>query len=287
MNRLLMFLALGCCVLCGEAAPVVVGYLPEYRIAGFAGELEGVTDLVLFSLTVNADGTITEGPLAATHQSGLTRLRRAYRGRVLLTVGGWERSAGFTKVTATAAARKAFINRMVEICRSHRLSGIDFDWEHPEGKKEIAKYAMLIRETKKALAPRRGLVTVAQAGWQDLGKDVYTAVDRVHLMAYDHPYPQATFEKAKADVDRLIGFGCPREKIALGLPFYGRNKAGAAKAYTDLKNDDSGYAYNSAVTIRRKVGHARRQGLAGVMVWELGQDAMGEDSLLAVIRRAW
>ncbi|MGB0583160.1 MAG: glycoside hydrolase family 18 protein, partial [Limisphaerales bacterium] len=228
-----------------------------------------------------------EGPLAAGHQAKVKGLRQSFRGRVLLTVGGWERSAGFAKVSETMATRKVLIDRLVGLCRQHRLDGIDYDWEHPKGAAQIAKYAALIRETKQALARRGGMVTVAQAGWLNLGKDVYAAVDRVHLMAYDHPYPQATFAKATADVDRLAGFGCSRKKIVLGIPFYGRDKNGAAKTYAELKGDRAGYAFDDAAAVRRKVEYAKREQLAGVMVWELGQDAAGKDSLLTVIRRAW
>lgn len=296
MKRLLLPLCLCCCLLtdaAGASRPVVVGYLPEYRLTEMSGRrLHGISDLVLFSLRISSDGKLDDGPFADGHRAALTKLRRGFQGRVLLTVGGWNRSAGFALITANAERRRGMVERLVELCREHRLSGIDFDWEHPKGRQEISNYAALIRETRLALAAQRGVVTVAQAGWQDLGKAVYEVVDRVHLMAYDHPFPQATFEKAKADVDRLIGFGCPRAKIVLGLPFYGRNRSGDAKTYSELlksgKPDTSdlreGYALNGPATIVRKLDYAQRKGLAGLMIWELGQDKPGAGSLLGVLR---
>ena len=138
-------------------------------------------------------------------------------------------------------------------------------------------------------------MTIAQAGWQNLGTKAYQSVDRVHLMAYDHDFPQATFDKAKADVDRLVEAGCPRSKIVLGLPFYGRKKDGEAKTFAQLAasptfNDDvsvvDGFAFNGPMLIARKVQFAKQQGLGGIMVWELGQDARGSKSLLKVIAAA-
>lgn len=79
-----------------------------------------------------------------------------------------------------------------------------------------------------------GLLTIAQAGWQRLGSRVYDSVDRVHLMAYDHDFPQATFEKSKEDVDRVMRDGCPARKLILGLPFYGRDQQRDAMTYADM-----------------------------------------------------
>ena len=45
-----------------------------------------------------------------------------------------------------------------------------------------------------------------------------------------------------------------------------------------------GFAFNGTATIVSKVDFARERNLAGVMIWELGQDSVREDaSLLATI----
>jgi GH18 family chitinase len=135
-------------------------------------------------------------------------------------------------------------------------------------------------------------ISVAQAGWQDLGKEIYEEVDRVHLMAYDHDFPQATMEKTVADLDRLIGWGCPPGKIALGVPFYGRNQQGNARTYRELVDLDAnsttdqidGYAFNSRDTVARKTELSLQRGLAGMMIWEIGQDTSSlNTSLLSTI----
>ena len=93
-------------------------------------------------------------------------------------------------------------------------------------------------------------MTVAQASWQDLGKDVYQQADRIPLMAYDHAFPKTTYDKAAGDVERLISFGCPPQKIALGVPLYGRNRNGSARTYSELVASSSTTNSSDLIRIR-------------------------------------
>jgi chitinase len=94
----------------------------------------------------------------------------------------------------------------------------------------------------------------------------------------------------------------PREKVVYGVPFYGHQwPAGGGMpqviGYGDLLRRDPLAAtqdqlqgngtitfLNSRVTIEAKAKLAQRYG--GIMVWEAGQDATGEASLLQAIRDA-
>lgn len=56
------------------------------------------------------------------------------------------------------------------------------------------------------------------------------------------------------------------------------------KYHPDPKLDEvDGHFFNGPATIRRKVELCRAQGLRGIGIWELGQDATGSDSLLTLI----
>jgi chitinase len=275
---------------------VVAGYLPHYRVTTATPEsLKPLTDLIYFGLTPPAGGRLDKEPVSPAILQKLQEIKRLNGCRLLLCVGGWNRSEGFSKVTLREGARKQLVKELLAFCRENGFDGVDFDWEHPRGAQELASYQALLTDARESFNPAGLLVTVAQASWQDLGARAYRAVDRIHLMSYDHDYPQATFEKSLTDVERVIQWGCPPHKVTLGVPFYGRSKRREARSYRKLmashlsppSNDEiNGYAFNGSSTIMQKVRHARQKKLAGIMIWETGQDDPREEfSLLKAIGR--
>lgn len=274
---------------------VVAGYLPDYRLEQWSQETGPLTDVIFFGMSAPKDGQFNQTGISQKRLALLKRFKAKSGCRILFTVGGWDKSEGFARLAADKGLRRKFVQDAAEFCIRNGFDGVDFDWEHPVGPKQIRSLADLLAETRSVFSKSKLIVTIAQAGWQDLGLDVYKAVDRVHLMSYDHDFPQATLKKSQADVQRLINAGCPRNKIVLGLPFYGRNKNREAKTFAELqainafsKSTDvvDGYAFNNSSTIAGKVRYVKAEQLRGVMVWEIGQDASKPISLLEAIRNA-
>ncbi|TWU47364.1 Chitinase A1 precursor [Rubripirellula tenax] len=295
--RLLLLIGYGIIAVTTRAEDhAVVGYLPDYRIDAWLGDPGPVTDLVYFGLQPNEDGTLSDDVISDKVVEKLRRIKSRSSVTLWLTVGGWGRSTGFSKLAADPADRKRFIDALRRLCLRTGFDGVDYDWEHPQNDAESQSYSALICETKSTLGPIGLRVSVAQAGWQDLGAATYRCLDRVHLMAYDHDFPQATLEKAKEDVQKLIDFGCPRSKICLGIPFYGRNAARQSRTYAELTSAGAvnskvstinGFAFNSVGDVCEKVGYASREGLAGIMIWEITQDSNGSLSLLDAIEKEY
>ena len=75
------------------------------------------------------------GPGAGTDEQNfalLTGLRKANPSlTVLVSVGGWLGSAGFSDVALTAQSRKAFVDSAVDFLKRYGLDGLDVDWEYP------------------------------------------------------------------------------------------------------------------------------------------------------------
>jgi chitinase len=148
-----------------------------------------------------------------------------------------------------------------------------------------------------AFTPHGLKLSVTMAAWQRLDREAFDAVDAVQAMAYDHDDRHATLDGAKADVEKLLAAGAPPGKLVLGLPFYGRHRTDRQRAMTygevvkkwkptPDQDEHEGIYFNGPTTICRKTEYAVKKKLAGVMMWELGQDATGEDSLLDVIVRS-
>ena len=109
-------------------------------------------------------------------------------------------------------------------------------------------------------------------------------VDLMHSMAYDQGGQHSTMELARRTIEYAELHGDSfKTKMTLGVPFYGRHmRTGEWKSYEDIvskmdikspdQDEIDGYYFNGPTTIRNKVKLAKSSGLAGVMVWETGQD---------------
>lgn len=274
---------------------VVAGYLPHYR-AGIIDKLqfEKLTDIIFFSISPRADGSLDTTRVKPEVLKKLRLRAHAKNTRVHICVGGWNLSGNFVPMTTNTKARAAFVRNLTTYIHAHQLQGADIDWEHPKGAAQISNYQKLIIELKRAFAPRRLGLTVAVAGWGKYIKPTtIPLIDRFHVMAYDQGTPHAPFAGAVKDLKHWESHMAPKSKLVLGLPFYGRNAEGAATTYAEIiqKNrlnpsEDvaDGFHFNGPTTIRRKTNYAHQQGYAGVIIWELGQDASGKASLLSAIR---
>ncbi len=271
----------------------IAGYLPDYRPFQIE-QAQGLTDLIVFSAQPTETGDIDLSRLSKTNWPQLQEARRKSKLRLILCVGGWERSTRFAKVATSEKLRHNFVAAARKICDDKQLDGIDLDWEHPQNAQEQNAYAVLLQELRDALHPGGRSVSITMAAWQVVPRAAFEAVDWIQLMAYDHPHRHSTFEDAQADVNKLIQAGAPRHKLVLGLPFYGRaiEKAERTLTYGEIVqkfrpdraiDEVDGFYFNGPAMLERKVRYALDAKLAGVMIWELGQDAPGQASLLRVI----
>lgn len=276
----------------------VTGYLPDYRVADYApASGAGIDVLALFSAEATVAGGLDLARLPVPARERARQLKVQQRCLLLLSVGGWDRSAAFPALAADAAARARFAAGLVEFCRAEGFDGVDLDWEHPKDQREGEDFALLLAEISRVFAPAGLQLSSALAPWQDLPAAAYQHLDRIHLMAYDKPGRHSTYEAAVTDVQRLLDRGVPAAKIWLGVPFYGRKPEDfdAALTYAQIlaqfapgpeADEAGGYYYNGPRTLQRKARFARDAGLGGIMVWELGQDAAGEHSLLRALGQA-
>ena len=279
----------------GKSGLRIVGYLPDYRIEQIDASVgRYLTDVVFFSVLPEPRGQFVSSTLQSPKTNAvLKRLRDEFHVRIHLCVGGWDRSQGFADIAATPASRKLFADGLTAYCLQHQFAGADLDWEHPQNETESKNYGLLLAEVSQAFKPRGLELTAAMASWQTLTPAGIQAVDAIHLMSYDAEGRHSTLEQAQSDVRKFLGAGVPSGKLRLGLPFYGRGvtERNLTKTYAEIvsqgisKETDevNGLYFNGTKTILAKTRFAKDQKLGGVMVWEIGQDAVGDKSLLKVI----
>lgn len=179
--------------------------------------------------------------------------------KLILSVGGWDYSAHFSDVAATAAGRATFAQSCAALLSDYDLDGIDLDWEYPVSggtsgthhrPQDKQNFTLLLRAIRQELdrqEKRDGkdyqLTIAGAAGYWYLGNIQPTAVadvvDHIFLMAYDIHGPWDKYADFNAplytpsgsaphyqnsvsgSVEAYLEKGVPADKLVLGMPLYG------------------------------------------------------------------
>ena len=175
---------------------------------------------------------------------------------ILVSVGGWLWSGGFSDVALTEPSRQTFIESVLEFLRIYHLDGLDIDWEYPglpgaghAFRNEDGKnFNLLLKELraafdKEAKNGSKLYLTIAAGASDDYlahtqMREAQRYLDTVNLMAYDYYEPGSspttghhaplftnpadpTKISADASVRAFEIAGVPARKLILGVPFYG------------------------------------------------------------------
>jgi chitinase len=276
----------------------VVGYLPSWR------QPEGVRYRELTHVNYafafpEPDGRLQPLP-RPERLAAVVSEARAHGVKVALSVGGWHDGddSAFEVLAADPAARSRFVGALGELVDRHGLDGVDLDWEYPDPGASAHNNLLLMKELRARLGAHR-LLTAAVVGHGQQGEGVLPGVfeltDFINIMAYDDDHngqrPHSPYAYAVTCLEYWSGRGLPRDKLVLGVPFYGKQPQ---RAYRQLVSQDprapqrdelGGVHYNGIETIRRKTALALTRG-SGIMIWELTQDTADDSSLLRAINEA-
>lgn len=286
-----------------SASPAPEPLSEPFKVVGYvtpAANLDAIDFSILTHINYaflipRANGT-TRPFGAPNHLRRLVELARAEGVKVLIAVGGWGWDKEFETLAGDAAIRTKLAKRLAEFCAMYQLDGVDIDWEYPNSGASAANFTALTIAIRAAL-PNGSLVTAAVlangADSPGVTNDAVGQLDFINLMAYDGPRDNhSSLMMAERSIQSWIERGIAREKLVLGVPFYARPgnliyRTLIASDPTAADGDRIFYKgveqnYNGPATIQLKTELALATA-GGLMVWELSQDARGEESLLRVI----
>ena len=332
--RIVHFISSATCLLLASAgaqaeltAPVRVGYLPAFR--GLAAvtarsDMKHYTHINIAFANPVPDGRMVDGQAMACMRGGANgavtlaefdaaiAAAKAAGAKVLISLGGGTipGCSGNWAELLKPAARPAVVRNLVALADAHGLDGIDVDIEGVL-LTEIDKagnYTPFIAELGAAMRARGKLLTCATASYEGgmIPKASVPWFDLINVMSYDAIGPSwgnageehASFDQAQRDLALWRKRGAARERLVLGVPFYGYGfgdyrpnyayrdvltEHGAAAANDVIGERCAGCSYithNGPATLARKAALAQTEA-AGIMVWEITQDT--DDS--ALIRR--
>ncbi|HQJ75729.1 MAG TPA: glycosyl hydrolase family 18 protein [Bacteroidota bacterium] len=255
----------------------VIGYYPSWNKASFPAnqvKYEYLTHIIHAFIYPTDDGSELVVPygfefpalISAAHQKNV---------KVILGIGGWGQSNGFSPVVSDTAKRRKFINDVVEMCKVYGYDGVDLDWEYPKSN-DRNNLTLLMRELKGELLKLNPSMTLSIAApstdWNN-GYDwneVKNILDWIGIMTYDfhgswtnHSGHNSPLYTPKNDADGsveqsfkyYIAKGIPSDKLCIGVGFYGwlftsKSLYGASTAasqitYTNIvPRLSSGWKYN-------------------------------------------
>lgn len=216
--------------------------------------------------------------------------------KVSISVGGWGWDEQFEEMAANPRSRSAFVQNLKSFIDEYQLDGADIDWEYPDPGASSQNFLALIQELRLAMPDK--LLTTAVVSYGDsnglgIPEESFALFDFINIMTYDGP-DHGTMEQFQRGLEYWSGRGLPREKIVMGVPFYGDPNLPYFKivaANPEAAQKDSveyfgaTYHYNGIPTVQAKTLLAREQA-RGIMFWTLDHDAQGELSLLNAIYEA-
>jgi len=269
--------------------------------------LKRLTHVNLWFLNPDSTGNFTRD------LSGLTSFVAAAHDnnvKVLFSIGGGSKQAQYKRLLQDEH-RPQLIKNLVNEVIKYNIDGIDVDLE---GSDIDDYYEPFVLELSAALKQHSKLITAAIAIYY---KDQFTdkalnEYDFVNVMSYDRtgpwrpekPGPHSTYEHAVEDLDYFgIERKIPREKMTLGVPFYGYGFDGTGseaismnyqKIVTTFKGaedhdqltmpDGKILYYNGIPTMKKKTLLASEKA-SGIMIWQVLGDTKGKKSLLRTISR--
>ena len=276
----------------GESSPKIIGYLPDYRLTGNAlANVAKCTDVVFFGSEILGDGSIK---MAGQNTQALAKLQKACRknnAKLHLCLGGWKKDTHYPKVTADPKLRDKVIDELLKLRRKHGFHGVDYDWEYPKTKAEMEGFIALCRETKSRLG-KDFQVTAAFHPRHKIPKGLVEQLDRIHLMTYDLEAPHCAISHSRTAIEEWTSQGIPSQKLCIGIASYARDLKDRAKVktYEQLFKEHgktvhqtmpvNGFFGDNQKSALQKLDLAKKEKLAGVIIWEIGQTPAGKDSIL-------
>lgn len=272
--------------------------------------------------TIQGDANVPDAALInAVHAGGK---------KVLIALGGWGHEAGFIPVATDTSIRRVFVSNLFRFVTENSYDGIDLDWEFPVNTAQRDSLTSLVKEIRRAFDSIDSslLITMAvpisnwSGQWIDFQK-LLPFIDWFNAMVYDihgswtnHAGHNAPLFAPSSDYDGSahqgiqylhLTRGIPKNKLTLGVPFYGKQFTASAM-YTPqsgvfdvtystvLSRIQSGWEYHwddvsqvpylispaktavltfdDSTSIARKCRYVKDEQLSGMMMWALGQDVV-------------
>lgn len=246
----------------------------------------------------NYDDATNPGKDLRSYKNLLADIKNKIAGKAIkLTAcvhgGAWQ------SAVSTETSRLKLAGQISELINANNLDGVDIDMEWPANTTAgFANYNAEMLAIRNAIGNQKLLTLSLHPVSYKVSAEVIAAADYIAMQMYG---PQTTFwdfETFKTWSNNFLAYGFPKEKLVMGLPFFGTTGS-AQTAYRNIVNANPGlsfdadnavvngsnFSFNGVSTIARKAEFVRDQNLAGIMSWDLATDMpyISEYSLMKAV----
>lgn len=299
---------------------------PKIAVAYVEENRKGIPDPNMFTHLIysftdfndDCDGVVIKHPDKLQEMVDLKKQNPDLK--VMISVGGYKKE-GFSEMAADKKKRKSFVKNVTHIVDSLGLDGIDLDWEFPTTEKgghtaspnDDKNYVTLVKDLRKALGKNKWISYYSNSSGAFINhKKMVPYVDYVNVSGYNlaipregerlyHQSPLYPSKKTgswcvKKSIEKHMELGVPKEKILMGIPFFGRGQspfpsyvdcrlfskyAGNLKPIWDKdaqapyyanENGDLVLGFDDERSIAAKFDFIRINDIPGVFVWNYDSD---------------
>jgi GH18 family chitinase len=283
----------------------IVGYVPSYKTATNV-DYRNLTHSIYAFINTTAAGKLK--PMIGIPKTNFRTFLDSTEGKETIRMVAL--GSDLKNLSTNITAIRNLSDTIVKFCKIYNIQGVDIDWEALSTPEERSNYTILM-DTISDRLHKNGLLLSATVGFGDYWSQWFEnkaleRADWIQIMVYDltGTWPQSpfgnhsTFEHFKQADEYWVNRGFKRDKIVLGVPFYGYKfkdtDGGLATpvTYNDIiglyptikdsanvtPGDDLTF-FNGPDLIRQKCNYILDSNLAGVMIWEMTQDAPAKKSL--------
>lgn len=275
-----------------------VGYFPTYRFQHLNEiELERLTHLNIAFANPDTQGKLTTSGADITpvvqkaQEAGL---------EVFIALAGGAAKLSQWENWIKPSNRSSFISGIMDYVLQYNLQGVDVDIEWGTVNQDYSGFVLELKDSLDQYQLGMTAALPATYRYPQVSDAALDAFDWVNIMAYDltGPWapntvgPHSPYSFAEDAIEYWDRQGLRKERMTLGVPFYAYDFTDPNKVrawtYTRMiglnpanaQVDQVGQIYyNGLPTITRKTELALER-TSGIMIWEIGQDHLGEYSLL-------
>ncbi|KAL2003769.1 hypothetical protein VTN02DRAFT_2405 [Thermoascus thermophilus] len=228
-----------------------VMYIDEYHNKNLPDQSQtgGIDHVIMGFAQSTLFNTSTPAAYQPFEPLSTMRSRFAPGTKVMIAIGGWGDTAGFSAGSKDDASRAQYAKNVAAMLDSVGADGVDIDWEYPGGNgqdykqipnssksPEIQNYPLFLQAIRNAIGKDK-LLSIAVPGLKrdmiaftpEQGPKIWPSVDFVNIMSYDlinrrdnvtghHTSVQGSLES----IQNYLDIGLDPAKANLGFAYYAK-----------------------------------------------------------------